>query len=132
MRELLQKDLPLLLVDSIQIQQVVLNLVRNALDAMRDVPSNQRELTLHTSAADGGVVEVRVSDTGEGMSDETRRRLFDAFFTTKTEGLGMGLAISRTIIEAHGGQITAAPNSPQGTIFRFAIEAPDRGQNDDE
>jgi len=117
---------PAVLVDRVQIQQVLLNLIRNALDAMRDVPSKRRRLTLNTSAADGQTVEVCVSDTGHGLSTEAHSRLFEAFYTTKTDGLGMGLAISRTIVEAHDGRIWATPNSPHGTTFRLTIPIRER------
>lgn len=116
-----EERLPLVSADAVQIQQVALNLIRNALDAMRGVSPTQRRLTLSTSAADGDAVEVGVGDTGMGLSDEVRRKVFDAFFTTKAEGLGMGLAISRRIVEAHEGRIWATPNSPHGTVFHFAI-----------
>jgi len=108
-------------VDAIQIQQVTLNLIRNAVDAMRGISSRKKRLTLTTSIVDGQGVEVCVSDTGIGLSDEVRHKMFDAFFTTKAEGLGMGLAICRTIVEAHEGRIWATPNPPHGTAFRFVI-----------
>lgn len=117
----LQDELPLVFADAIQIQQVALNLIRNATDATRGMSLKEKQLTLATSVADGETVEVSVCDTGTGLSEEVRRKIFDAYFTTKAEGLGMGLAISQTIVEAHGGRIWATPNSPQGTVFRFVI-----------
>jgi len=117
----LAKQLPAVLVDSVQIEQVLVNLIRNALDAMRDVPSKRRRLTLTTSVSDDQAIEVCVADMGEGLSTEAHSKLFDAFYTTKADGLGMGLAISRTIVEAHEGQIWATPNSPHGTIFSLTI-----------
>jgi len=117
----LQDKLPLVFADAIQIQQVALNLIRNATDAMRGNSWKERHMTLAASVADGDTVEVSVCDTGTGLSEEVRRKIFDAYFTTKAEGLGMGLAISRTIVEAHGGRIWATPNSPHGTVFRFVI-----------
>ncbi len=117
----LQRDLPSVVADDIQIQQVALNLIRNALDAMRDVPPEQRCLTLTTSVAENGMVQVGVGDAGRGLSDEARSKLFDPFFTTKAEGLGMGLAISQAIVDAHRGRVWTTPNSPQGTIFCFSI-----------
>ena len=124
-----QDKLPLVLADAIQIQQVAVNLIRNALDAMRDMPSKEKQLTLATSIADGDAVEVCVADTGIGLSEEVRRKIFDAFFTTKAEGLGMGLAICQTIIERHEGRIWATPNSPHGTVFRFVMPTVPRRVN---
>jgi len=124
----LEQDLSPAFADDIQIQQVAVNLIRNAVDAMRDMPSDQRCLTLTTSVADGDTVEVGVGDTGKGLSDEALGKLFDPFFTTKAEGLGMGLAISRTIIQTHNGRIWATPNSPQGTVFRFVLPTAGEGQ----
>ncbi len=117
----LQEDLPFVLADPVQIQQVAMNLIRNALDAMHDAQPDHRRLTLATSVADGDMVEVTVGDTGEGLNEETREKVFDAFFTTKTDGLGMGLAISRTIVLAHEGEIWTSPNTPEGTVFRFTV-----------
>jgi len=117
----MQENLPFVFADAIQIQQVVLNLIRNAVDAMRGSSSKQRQLTLITSVTDNDAVETCVGDNGIGLSEEIRGKMFDAFFTTKPEGLGMGLAISRTIVEAHEGRIWAAPNSPRGTMFRFVL-----------
>ena len=125
----LEQDLPPALADDIQIQQVAVNLIRNAVDAMRDVPSDQRCLTLTTSVAGADTVEVAVGDTGKGLSDEALGELFDPFFTTKAEGLGMGLSISRTIIQAHKGRIWATSNSPQGTVFRFVVPTVEGGLN---
>ncbi|MBC8873070.1 MAG: PAS domain S-box protein [Planctomycetes bacterium] len=125
----LPADLPPAFADDIQIQQVAVNLIRNALDAMRDVPSDQRCLTLMTSVAEGDTIEVGVGDTGKGLSDEARDKLFDPFFTTKVEGLGMGLAISQTIVEAHKGRIWTTSNSPQGTVFRFVVPTAEGGLN---
>jgi len=124
----LEQDLPHAFADDIQIQQVAVNLIRNAVDAMRDLPSDQRCLTLTTSVTDGNTVEVAVGDTGKGLSDESPEKLFDPFFTTKAEGLGMGLSISRTIIQTHKGRIWATSNSPQGTVFRFVLPTAGEGQ----
>jgi len=117
------------LADAVQIQQVVLNLIRNALDAMREVPANERRLTLGTSVAGDDAVEVSVGDTGNGLSTEMCDKIFDPFFTTKADGLGMGLAISRTIVEAHEGRIWADPVSPHGAVFRFTIPTSEEGRN---
>ena len=112
------------LVDRIQIQQVLTNLMRNALDAMRK--SEQRQLDVRTSRADGNVV-VEVSDSGPGISSEVAARLFEPFVTTKASGMGIGLAISKRIIEAHGGTITAGSNDHGGATFRFSLPAYEKG-----
>ena len=109
--------------DRIQIQQVVLNLIRNALEAMEDVA--RRELVISTEAKEEGMVQVSVTDTGAGVAPEIVDRLFEPFVTTKTSGMGVGLPICRTVIEAHGGRIWAEPNAGGGTIFRFTLRRPD-------
>jgi len=113
-------NLPPIHADVIQIEQVVLNLVRNAIDAMARNLWNKRELRIHTWS-DGRQVVVAVWDTGHGLLPEDQRRLFDPFFTTKQHGMGMGLSISRSIIEAHGGSLSATNNSDQGATFRFTL-----------
>jgi PAS domain S-box-containing protein len=117
----LAKDLPPVLGDRIQLQQVLLNLVVNAIEAMSTVKDRPRELTI-TSGLDGadGVL-VQVSDTGPGLEGEQGDHLFEAFYTTKAEGLGIGLSISRSIIEAHGGRLSAMQNEPHGAIFHFTL-----------
>ena len=107
------------LVDKIQIQQVLLNLIRNGIEAMRDSP--RRELAVASARAAGDMVAVSVSDTGSGIPAEIAGTLFQPFRTTKQNGLGVGLSISRTIVEAHGGQIEAQPNPGGGTIFTFTV-----------
>ena len=108
----------LVLADKVQIQQVVLNLMRNAIEAMEN--SERRDLTV-SSQSQGDLVVVSVADTGSGISEEVAAHLFQPFITSKAQGMGVGLSISRTIIEAHGGQITAEPNPGGGTIFRFTL-----------
>lgn len=117
----LAEGLPPVWADFVQIQQVVLNLAHNAMEAMAGSDSHQRQLTIQTSAVDGGSVEVAVRDTGHGIATENLARVFDPFFTTKPSGLGMGLAISRSIVEAHGGRLWAASNERIGAVFRFAL-----------
>lgn len=118
----LLEPLPAVFVDVIQIQQVVLYLIRNAREAMQDVPVDQRQLTLTTTTADDEtIVQVGVGDTGRGLDTEAGDGIYYPFVSTKPQGLGMGLAISRTIIEAHEGRIWATPNAPCGTVFRFVI-----------
>jgi two-component system sensor kinase FixL len=110
-----------ILADRVQIQQVLLNLIRNSVDAMLDSPV--RRLTISSQAAEGDMVEISVADTGGGMAPEVLEKLFQPFVTTKSQGMGVGLSICRTIIEAHGGRIWTEPNTPSGTIFRFSLPA---------
>lgn len=117
-------NLPQVFVDPIQIEQVILNLVRNALDAMPETPSGKRNLTITSSLCDGEAVEIAVRDTGTSLSPDVAGRVFEPFFTTKADGLGMGLTISRSIIEAHGGRIHVTPNTPQGSVFVFTLPIP--------
>lgn len=111
----------LIMADKVQIQQVLLNLLRNAIEAM--VESERRELVLSTRPAGGGMVEVSVADSGSGISPDIAPQLFQPFVTSKPQGMGVGLSISRTIIEAHGGQIWTEPNAGGGTIFKFTLHA---------
>uniref|UniRef100_B0T7M6 Sensor protein FixL n=1 Tax=Caulobacter sp. (strain K31) TaxID=366602 RepID=B0T7M6_CAUSK len=105
--------------DRVQIQQVLVNLIRNAVDAMADSP--RRELTIASQRLANGSVQVSVTDTGSGISDDFRERLFQPFMTTKAEGMGVGLSISRSIVEAHGGKIWADANPTGGTVFHFTL-----------
>jgi two-component system, LuxR family, sensor kinase FixL len=105
------------LVDRVQIQQVLINLMRNAMESMRD--SASKELVVRTSPTAGGRILVEVADTGSGIADEVAPQLFKPFVTTKPSGMGIGLSISRRIIEAHGGEIFVAQNSAQGATFAF-------------
>jgi two-component system sensor kinase FixL len=107
------------LADRIQVQQVMMNLVRNALEAMAD--SEPRRLWIATRASEPGMVEVCVSDTGPGLSREVQERLFQPFVTSKAEGMGVGLSISRTIVESHGGRIWVEPTPGGGATFRFSL-----------
>jgi two-component system sensor kinase FixL len=109
------------LVDRVQIQQVLVNLLRNAVEAMEQ--SEQRQLTLTATRHGEDRVEVTVADTGHGIAEVVARQLFKPFVTTKDHGMGIGLAISKTIVEAHGGMLTAEPNPGGGTIFRFTMPA---------
>ena len=112
------------LADKVQIQQVLLNLVRNAIEAME--ASSRRELVISAIPAGDRMVAISVADTGCGIAPEMRAQLFEPFITTKRHGLGVGLSISRTIVEAHGGSIGAEPNPAGGTIFRFTLRAVDQ------
>ena len=117
-------------VDRVQIQQVMVNLMRNAIEAMAD--SRERKLHIGVNSIDDDKVEIAVSDTGAGIDQEIGDRLFDPFASTKGEGMGLGLSICRTIIEAHGGTIRAEPNPDGGTIFRITLEKAEQEQNDDQ
>jgi PAS domain S-box-containing protein len=107
------------LVNRVQIQQVIVNLIRNAFEAMADQES--REVTLTTRTRGDGTIEVAVADIGTGISGDVAGRLFEPFVSTKHDGMGLGLSISRSIIEAHDGQLTAGPNPGGGTVFRFTL-----------
>jgi len=122
----LEPELPLVLVDKIQIEQVLLNLVRNGMEAMHE-GEDTRHLTIQTRRGDGDTVEVAVRDCGEGLAADLAERVFDPFFTTKRSGLGMGLAISRSIVRAHGGRISARSNPDRGVTFRFSLPAAQGG-----
>jgi PAS domain S-box-containing protein len=115
----LAEGLPLIHGDRVQLQQVILNLIINAIEAMDGVPDGPRELLVSTGHAQPGGVLVAVRDSGPGLAPATREHLFEAFYTTKPNGLGMGLSICRSIIEAHGGRLWAEANEPRGTIFQF-------------
>ena len=119
----LAKDLPVVEGDPIQIQQVLINLVTNACEAMGDIPVARRKVELTTERNGVETIRVTVRDYGVGISDEARERLFEQFFTTKKEGLGMGLAIVRSIIEAHGGKIEAENVNGGGARFHFTLPA---------
>lgn len=119
----LSADLPPVIGDRIQLQQVILNLILNAKDAMSAAQTNPRELLITSRKGESGQVVVAVRDSGNGLDPESLTRVFTPFFTTKPAGMGMGLAISRSIIEAHGGRLWATPNEPQGAVFQFALPA---------
>ena len=117
----LADDLPLIEGDPIQIQQVLVNLVSNAIDAMRQTPANQRKVEISTAGNGDGEVRLSVRDHGTGIRSEVHEQLFDQFFTTKEQGLGMGLAIVRSIVEAHGGKIHAENVADGGACFYFTL-----------
>lgn len=112
----------MVLADRIQIQQVLVNLIRNAIEALIETPPPRR-LEIVTAGRDAGLVEVSVADTGGGLAPEVLRSLFQPFVTTKRKGMGLGLSICRTIIEAHGGKISVDRRKGGGTIFRFTLRA---------
>lgn len=107
------------LADKVQIQQVLINLMRNAVEAMGE--SDRRELSVKSAAVGHDMIEVRVADTGSGISSESAAHLFQPFFTTKIHGMGVGLSICRTIVEAHEGRISMQPNPGGGTVFCFTL-----------
>ncbi len=121
LRAELRGDLPPILGDRIQLQQVLLNLMMNAIEAMSGVGEGQRELVVRSARDESRSVLVAVQDSGPGPDPKSLERLFDAFYTTKAHGLGLGLAISRRIIEAHGGRLWATANAPRGAIFQFTL-----------
>jgi signal transduction histidine kinase len=105
----------------IQLQQVLLNLIANAAESMASIEDRARVLTVRSQKADGRGILLTVEDTGTGIDQADVERIFDAFFSTKPEGMGMGLSICRSIIEAHGGRITASQASPHGSIFQVSL-----------
>jgi signal transduction histidine kinase len=107
--------------DRVQLQQVVLNLVMNAIEAMSVIDERARELAISTRNIDPDQVQVTVQDSGTGIDPQTIDRIFDSFYTTKPGGMGMGLSISRSILQAHGGRIWATANDGRGTIFHFTL-----------
>jgi len=109
--------------DRVQLQQVILNLIMNAVEVMSGVSDGTREMLISTGKSESGGVLVAVRDSGPGLAPATVERLFDAFYTTKPGGLGMGLSICRSIIEAHGGRLWASANLPRGASFQFALPA---------
>jgi signal transduction histidine kinase len=114
-------DLPLIAADRVQIQQVLLNLIVNATEAMAEGGDRARSLIVSSGKGDLTGVFVEVRDSGPGFDPSNLERLFSSFYTTKPDGMGMGLSISRSIVEAHGGRLWATPNEPKGAAFRFTI-----------
>jgi signal transduction histidine kinase len=120
LRTELAADLPQVMGDRVQLQQVLMNLMMNSLDAMKDV-DEPRELTIQSQRVENSQMLISVSDTGVGLPPQQAHKIFDAFFTTKTEGTGMGLRISRSIVESHGGRLWFADNPPRGARFCFTL-----------
>ena len=117
----LAKQMPMVLADSIQIEQVLLNLALNSIEALADEQTRKRQLTIKTSTHNGDTIEVEVCDSGKGLDLEIKQKIFDSFFSTKPEGLGIGLSISRSIIESHKGQIWATESLDGGTKLKFTL-----------
>jgi len=120
-RTQLAEGLPPVQADRVQLQQVMLNLIVNAIEAMRGVAEGSRQLLITTGRNGASGIVVSLRDSGPGLDSKDLDRLFEAFYTTKTQGMGMGLAICRSIIEAHGGRLWAAANEPQGAVFQFTL-----------
>ncbi len=118
----LTKALPLVLADRVQLQQVLLNLIMNGIEAMTAVTNRPRLLAVQSGIDESGDVLVAVRDSGTGLGLEADR-VFTPFFTTKANGMGMGLSISRSLVENHGGRLSATPNSPHGAVFSFTLPA---------
>ena len=118
MRAELATDLPTITADRVQLQQVLMNLMLNAIEAMKDTAG---DLTVKTELGEAGQLLISVSDTGVGLPNENTGQIFDAFFTTKPQGSGMGLSISRSIVESHGGRLWAEDNPPRGARFCFTL-----------
>ena len=118
---LLDPNLPTIEADPIQLQQVLINLVINAFDAMRNTPLSRRKVVIATERNGDGAIRTSVRDYGVGIPEEVRDRIFDHFFTTKAEGLGMGLGIVRSIVESHGGTVAAENVEGGGARFDFVV-----------
>ena len=127
LRTELAPTLPGVAGDRVQLQQVLLNLIVNAIEAMSGVHDRPRELTIVTAASEPGAVVVEVRDSGPGLDEEGAERVFEPFYTTKAQGIGIGLSISRSIVEAHGGRLWATSNQPHGAVFRFSLPVAQEG-----
>lgn len=125
----LDAGLPRVQADAIMVEQVICNLVRNAVEAMAEAQSPQREITILTRPISGDAVEIEVVDTGPGIDGTVIDQVFDQFFTTKPEGVGMGLSISRSIVESHGGRIRAESGRKGGATFRFTLQASEQQES---
>jgi two-component system sensor kinase FixL len=117
-------------IDKVQIQQVVFNLIRNSVEALP--ASDVRMLTVSTIHGDDGLAHVAVSDTGPGLAQKVMDQLFQPFVTTKEKGMGLGLSICRSIIEAHGGRLWATPNTPSGVTFQFSLPLAEHDEPEDQ
>jgi PAS domain S-box-containing protein len=132
LRQEFADDLPLVIGDRIQLQQVILNLLRNAADAMSKIDDRPRELLIRTEKDEKNNIRLSVKDSGVGLTAEAADKIFEAFYTTKTDGMGIGLSVSRSIIEAHQGHLWATTNDGHGSTFSFSIPCRPLGSNDAE
>jgi two-component system sensor kinase FixL len=107
--------------DRIQLQQLLLNLILNAIEAMSTITDRPRKLLIKSAELPDGVL-IQIQDSGKGLSSELANRIFEPYFTTKSQGIGMGLSISRSIVEAHGGRLWAVPGSPYGATFQIILQ----------
>ena len=120
---LLLPNLGSIIGDRVQLQQVLLNLIMNGIEAMADSTDRQRRLKIRSAKDEFGRALVAVEDLGPGFDRAQQDRLFEAFFTTKPQGMGIGLSICRSIIDSHGGRLWASPNAPKGAVFQFTLPA---------
>ena len=118
----LASDLPRVIGDRVHLQQVLMNLIMNSIDAMKDIDGT-RELCIKSQRTETGQLLISVTDTGAGLPPQHADQIFDAFFTTKPDGTGMGLRISRSVVESHGGRLWAVDNLPRGASFCFTLPA---------
>jgi C4-dicarboxylate-specific signal transduction histidine kinase len=121
LRTQLDRTLPRVAGDRVQLQQVLINLIMNAIEAMNSVRDRPRELTIVSGQDGPKTVRIEVRDSGGGLDPKGAERVFEAFYTTKEEGIGIGLSISRSIVEAHGGRLWANANEPHGAVFQFSL-----------
>jgi signal transduction histidine kinase len=117
----LNEELPTLMADRVQLQQVIMNLTTNAIDAMESVTDRPRVLRAKSEIGDRGVLLVSIEDTGTGIDPDNIDRIFDAYFTTKPSGMGVGLSICRSIVEAHNGRLWASASALHGSVFRLEL-----------
>jgi signal transduction histidine kinase len=127
LEQLPSPDLPMASGDRVQLSQVLLNLILNAMDAVTGQPPERRRIVVAAGRTDDGQIEIQVTDSGPGMSEDVVRRIFEPFYTTKSEGMGMGLAISRTIAEEHGGSLSVVTSHGEGATFRLRLPIPEQG-----
>jgi signal transduction histidine kinase len=125
LRTELAGDLPFVPGDRVQLQQVLLNLIMNGMEAMSSVANGVRELLVYSRLYESNQVLVGVQDSGIGIEPENLKKIFDPFYTTKSQGMGMGLAICRSIVENHGGKLWASPNDGPGATFKFTLLSSD-------